>query len=684
MKNLVRGGRVRLLAALFAATMLLSVLAAVPASARPSGDRPTVTTLTNADFTYGTYIIDKPGTYRLGEDISFNPNSPAALTAAVDSGEIPTWVAEALQWPMPVDAFNAGFPLFTQFAPGGTDDFSPAGPMVAQYDPAAYGVGFFAAIAISADDVVLDLNGYTIEQSAEHALLQRFFAVIELADQPFLSGQGPADFGDEIDPAKNVVIRNGTIGLSSHHGIHGNGNENVTISNVDFVDYEVGAVALNGVQGLTISNSTAENRKDIPVLGTFSSAQFIKLYINELVRHGSTTTLEVNGEVLTALDIRADLIEAINNVHEDIIADPNIVGDRAIIDSAAHPDEYAVFHNASGLLDGNSYSYLVNGLGVAVNGFPHAPGEDGLPARDVTLRNVHVIDQMAQINEIPALDAGGAAAIDPVGAVFQTQNRHPDTGELVTISSDAVARAEYTGNVIANAQAFVAKAKAAGEFDGSTLDVSRVNLTADMLAWVEGAPGSETLGRIDAGYLCNGDSMFHVNKGVIAFKMDAAENVRLTNTSVDGLVNLGSAGTGLCGNYLNGVSHPAATLYGYGGSTVRGYSFSGTHGATLQSATIEGLRTEYGSAFGVDVITDASDIKLVNATVDDVIAGVGGTPSTPTPTKDPKAYGFYLGEEASGVTLVRVCATNMTGTYGASFIDDHTATGAQILGSCES
>ncbi|HSF85559.1 MAG TPA: hypothetical protein VLG28_07895 [Acidimicrobiia bacterium] len=689
MTNLVRAGRVRLFAALLAAAMLLTVLAAAPAAAaRPSGDRPTVTTLTNDDFTYGTYIIDKPGVYRLGEDISFNPNSPATLTAAVASGEIPYWFAQALQWPMPVDAFNAGFPLFTQFVEGGTSDFAPAGPMTAQYDPSAYGVGFFAAIAISADDVVLDLSGHTIEQSAEHALLQRFFAVIELADQPFVPGQGPAGFGDEIDAAKNVVIRNGTIGLSSHHGIHGNGNENITISNVDFVDYEVGALALNGVQGLTVSNSTAVNRKDVPVLGTFSSAQFIKHYINDLARHSSTTTLDVDGETLGVLDIRDGLIDAINNVHADVVASPNIVDGRAVIDSAVHPDEYALFHNAAGVVDGNSYSYLVNAMGVAVNGFPHAPGADGLPARDITFRNVHVVDQVALINEIPALDAGvsaghGSAAIDPVGAVFQTQNRHPDTGELITVSSERLDLAEYTGNVVANAQAFVAKAEAAGEFAGSTLDLSRLNITADMLAWVEGASGSETLGRIGATYLCNGDSMFHVNKGVIAFKMDAAEDVRLTNTSVSGLENLGAAGTGLCGDYLNGVSHPAATLNGYGGSTVRAYTFSGTHDAVMRNASIEGLRTAYGSAFGVDVLTDASNIMVVDAVIDDVAAGIAGAWASPTPTKDPKAYGFYFGEDADGVTLVRGCATNMSGLYGATLVDDHTAAGATVVGSCK-
>ena len=144
--------RSRIVVALVALTLALALVTVPRAEARPAAG-PSVTLLSNADFAYGTYIVDKPGTYRLTEDISFNPNSPAQLTADVANGTIPGWVAGALGWPSPVDAYHSGLPLFTQFLPGGTSDFSPGGPMDAQYDPAAYGIGFFAAIAVTADDV---------------------------------------------------------------------------------------------------------------------------------------------------------------------------------------------------------------------------------------------------------------------------------------------------------------------------------------------------------------------------------------------------------------------------------------------------------------------------------------------------------------------------------------------------
>ena len=153
------------------ALMTFGVMA--PATSASGGDD--VVWLDADDFIYGTYIIDRPGTYKLAEDISFNPNSPATLTAALETGAIPANVAVQVGLPDPVDAYHAGRPLYTQFAHG--DDagpFAPGGPLDARYDPAAYGVGFFAAIAVAADGVVIVLDGHTIEQSAENALLQRF------------------------------------------------------------------------------------------------------------------------------------------------------------------------------------------------------------------------------------------------------------------------------------------------------------------------------------------------------------------------------------------------------------------------------------------------------------------------------------------------------------------------------
>jgi len=635
-------------------------------TADPSPRGGPVVTLTSDDFLHGTYVIDQPGRYALGEDISFNPNSPSVLTNAITAGT----PSHSLGLTVPVDAYQAGHPLPPQFVAGGVDHFIPGGPADARYDPAAFGVGFFAAIAVTADDVVLDLAGHTIEQSAEHALLQRFFAVIELADQPFLPAQGPSDFGDGISPANNVTIENGTIGRSSHHGIHGNGNRDVTIKNIDFVDYEVGAVALNGVQGLTVQNVTATNRKDVPVLGTFSSAQFIKPYVDHLVRSPvSATTLTVDGELLDASTIQAALRAAINDTHTDLIADPWVVEGRHQIDPIQHPDAYALFHNEHGVVDGNSYSFLVNQVGVAVNGFPVTP-DAAHAALDIRFDDVHVVDQVASIREVPALDVGEGPAIDPIGAVFQTRNRHPDTGALITITPGD----RFTGNVVANAQALVAKAAANGEFDGSHLSTTRLSISARVLDWVE---GRSTFANSGLDYLCNGDSMFHVNKGAIAFRMDGARNVRLVDTSVTGLTNLGAGGSAICGDYLDGKSHPGATLPGYGGSTTRAYTFAGSHDVRVVRPLVSNAKSVAGPAIGFDLLTDSSAVRLLLPRVQGVVAGASPAGS-PTPPSDASAS--HVGSNVTAVVLVHPQARNMQGADGQRLLDDESKA-VELIGS---
>lgn len=53
-----------------------------------------------------------------------------------------------------------------------------------------YALGFFAAITIEADNVVLDLNNHTIEASLEFSLKQRFFNVIQFSSRVFEAHDG--------------------------------------------------------------------------------------------------------------------------------------------------------------------------------------------------------------------------------------------------------------------------------------------------------------------------------------------------------------------------------------------------------------------------------------------------------------------------------------------------------------
>lgn len=198
--------------------------------------------ITKNDFVRGTLILNQSGVYRLCEDIEFKP-TPYNTKSNMS----------------PLDAFVPNF-----------DDGT--------YDRNEYGMGFFSAISIATDNVDLYLDGHTLEQSPEHALLQRFFALIELASSPFLPKVGPHDFGDGFVPATDVkILGPGTLGRSSHHGIHGNENSNIVVRDITFEDFEVGAVSLNNIDDLIIEGCKIEkNRHNVPVIGMWSAALFIR------------------------------------------------------------------------------------------------------------------------------------------------------------------------------------------------------------------------------------------------------------------------------------------------------------------------------------------------------------------------------------------------------------------------
>ena len=53
-----------------------------------------------------------------------------------------------------------------------------------------YSMGFFAGITVEADNVVIDLNGHSIQMDHQFYLQQRFFIAISLTNKPFTDGGG--------------------------------------------------------------------------------------------------------------------------------------------------------------------------------------------------------------------------------------------------------------------------------------------------------------------------------------------------------------------------------------------------------------------------------------------------------------------------------------------------------------
>ena len=89
--------------------------------------------LNNKDFIHGTYRITKPGLYKLTENIIFEPNKNVFVSSSFQ------------------DLHNL------------LDNYRPLDNQL-EYSKPPYHLGFFAAITVESDDVVIDLNGYSISQ----------------------------------------------------------------------------------------------------------------------------------------------------------------------------------------------------------------------------------------------------------------------------------------------------------------------------------------------------------------------------------------------------------------------------------------------------------------------------------------------------------------------------------------
>lgn len=541
--------------------------------------------LYQGDFDQGTKVITEPGKYKLCEDIVFYPLVNPPTTSREGAA----------------DGFE---PIFTDL-----------------YDENAYGLGYFAALSIAAPDVTLDLNGYTIRQSQEHALLQRFFAVIELANSPFIKNAGPAQFvGESTDfaAASNVkIVGPGTIGLSSHHGIHGNNNDNVEIRNVTFVDFEVAAVSLNKVNGLVIEDcDIVRNKQDVPILGLFSAAKFIRPYGKILKKAGFKMNLR--GVETSAATVYNKLVTSINNVYRDVIQ-------TGFIRKDLHPEEYELFHNDRKVVDGPCYAFLVHGNGPAVEDFGFDQLSSNLTSSKIAIRNNNIKNIKCWTNEVPAIVEDGKVVADPRGSVFQLIRSEPNK-EPLAINKDGT----YKGNIVADMQIMVAKAINDGIIKDSPKLQTPVNsINMNVINWASSATDTYS-----PKYRCNGDSMHHVSKGITVIRIDDAMGFDVENNLIKNIENLSPAPFDDCVDFHGAQNSENSKSNVRQGGIIRGISVAASNGfnnkQNIKSSLSKNKIVDFSSKFadvivGID-IQGKSELIQVERNRVDLKNGVGEDP----------------------------------------------------------
>ena len=326
-----------------------------------------------------------------------------------------------------------------------------------------YTLGWFTAIAIeNQQGTVISLNGNTLKQSKLHNLQQRFYSNIELASSPFDHPQGPATFAP-AKPAQNVfIIGPGTIGLSSHHSVHGNGHkepdgtltpiENILFENITFENYEIAGLHLNGFKNVIVKNCHFKSQRiDVPVRGTLSAANFLKPYINALADM-SANALYRYGDLgeKTYSYYKDKLQTAVDAAYNGILGNDSANWNDT---NATNKFWYKLFANEVGgeitqgsgelkVTDGVAYGIVGNAWGVAVNGFP-TTYNDILKSENLYIHDTQVENVLSSAIEVPGVSppASDASANfpfyptpdsivithDPAGAVmspFQSYNKY--------------------------------------------------------------------------------------------------------------------------------------------------------------------------------------------------------------------------------------------------------------------
>ena len=484
-------------------------------------------------FKNGTVRIRVPGIYVLEEDIVFNPNED-----------------------------NDFMPTNQQIQSG----LYPTGKN------GAYTLGFFAAIAIETKGgVILDLNGKSIVQSNLHNIQQRFYSHIEIAGAPFIPKQGPAEFSSESTfvTADNVFIRNGVLGQSSHHGIHGNQMKNIIIQSLNIQNFEVAGIALNGAYNSIVDNVFVGNSKrTVRVLSSYSQARFIRKFMQQVLDTKIEPTLKnIPGNVI--LDNLNNALEFSKQMFMSNTTPNNIFGNKSPNDG----------------YDGNVYGIVLNVNGVVINDFLQSRPADALFNQNILLSNFRIENLVSKPIEITALNVenptegaySGKRQVGPAGDVF----------DILTVKNDDET---YKKNVLSDSQLLIAKY--------NNPKIGTTNIKDKIVSWSEDGTILDDILDTNDYFVHGGDSMGHFMKGNIGLFISGGENIKLYNYTIKDIENRGNEFISIASQH---PSHPAGEYPG--GNSYGIANVASTNVAGINEENISNISSTFTNTLATKVFT---------------------------------------------------------------------------------
>ena len=311
----------------------------------------------------------------------------------------------------------------------------------------------------------------------------------------------------------------------------------------------------------------------------------------------STKQITFQGNrTLTIQEIYDNLIKSLDIAYRSFF-DSNSNEDK---DDILYQEAIELFTNPSELPDGSALYGMVLHIG-----------------QNVQMSNIKIQDLRSNTNEVPAAyfdscqsnysqDDGYKVIKGPFGDVMDLRRMvgNWNNAQIIDLGDDYT-ELEYVGNALSDAQI------ALGLFgsEGDTLYGSQ-GQNDEFLKWALNEYNNESYNGLPScvSFVCNGDIMFHINKGIIGLRVDLIENVEIENIVIKRLINKSPLASYACSNYSgphDGGNPQSEPNEGGMGTDTKGISICG--GDVIFDGfnnVIEKLISFNGDVVGLDIKKD--------------------------------------------------------------------------------
>jgi len=468
--------------------------------------------------------------------------------------------------------------------------------------------GFAAGIKISSHDVVLDLNGFTIAQSPQDFCVQRFFAIIQLNNSPFRINSGPIPHvRTKLEKANRCVIKNGTLGLSSHQAILGNDNTNIILENLTIRDFEVTGITLNNVNTVYLNNIRIQSSigvtKPLPVSPYFSTLIFNLRLLKLLLNYSGTTEQNKSLIVKTFQNIEKNLDPFFSAIYSS--GNLNSIYSNFSLLANRYRDLKFLF-NMSKFSPCAIQGIKITGPTPGISAFHQSTQDDakGEKSTNIYINNCTFQDLVAKVN--PTVCVTHGKKLIHVGAGLKL------TAELLDkpmIQDLVVTMNSLKQNT--SLKRFLSPgppSKTATPVNNDVIEHMKV-----------GRNSSKKMG-FDKSH----DMMGHVGKGVLAVRIGCSANVTLKNITISNIQNIGerikkNVEYNLNRRYniekMDETPDTFLTPLSSHGSYAMGIIFSGVKNCIMENCIIKRIQAPDGAAVGLAVNNICTRFNINNVDI---------------------------------------------------------------------